>query len=91
MAEGSSTVDLGVSIKAPEKALKLLSLSIFSSAQDNLSYGHVQTVAHWWINSIPAVSCLGAVVITQQITEYPAGTIFNVTSGAQELINWMPL
>ena len=45
-AEGSSTVDLGVSIKAPEKALKLLSLSIFSSAQDNLSYGHVQTVAH---------------------------------------------
>jgi len=91
MGEGSFTVDLGVSIRALEQALKPLSLSIFSSAQDNLSYGHVQTVAHWWINSIPAASCLGAVIITQQITGYPAGTIFNVTSGAQELISWMCL
>lgn len=46
MGEGSSTVDLGVSIRALGQALKLLSLSIFSSAQDNLSCGHVQTVAH---------------------------------------------
>lgn len=44
-------------------------------------------VARWWINSIPTVSCLGAVIITQQITAYPAGTVFNVTSGAEELIN----
>lgn len=41
MGEGSSTVDLGVSIRALEQALKLLSLSISSSARGNLSYGHV--------------------------------------------------
>lgn len=41
MGESSSTVNLGVSIRALEPALKLLSLSISSSAQDSLSYGHV--------------------------------------------------
>lgn len=41
MGEGSSTVNIGVGIRALEQALKLLSLSISSSAQDGLSCGHV--------------------------------------------------
>lgn len=86
MVEGRS-VELRISLRASEQALKLLSLSIFSSDQETFSYEHVQTSSMLMDNSIPTVSCLGAVIITQQITAYPAGMVFSVTSGAQELIN----
>lgn len=46
MGEGSSALNLGAGIRALEPALKLLPLSISSSAQDSLCYGHVSAVAH---------------------------------------------
>lgn len=42
MVEGRS-VELRISLRASEQALKLLSLSIFSSDQETFSYEHVQT------------------------------------------------